>query len=100
MSRIAHAPGESPGSVHAKRPRGDPFEDPPSKWWTRSERIRTASEIALSFSLIEFDRPVYQQIAHDVERLHALGLSLNKIALWPSGASPGLPGAAGFRNLS
>ena len=52
----------------------------PPRWWTRSERIRTASEVVLSFSLTEAEAPAYQRIARDVERLHALGLSLNKIA--------------------
>ena len=52
----------------------------PPRWWTRSERIRTASEVALSFSLTEAEAPVYQRIAREVERLRALGLSLNRIA--------------------
>jgi len=38
------------------------------------------SEIALAFSLTEAEAPIYQRIARDVERLRALGLSLNKIA--------------------
>jgi hypothetical protein len=50
------------------------------KWWTRSERIRTASEVTLSFSLTETEQPVYQRIAREVERLRALGFSFNKIA--------------------
>ena len=52
----------------------------PPRWWTRSERIRTASEVALSFSLIEAEAPTYQRIAREAERLRALGLSLNRIA--------------------
>jgi DNA-binding CsgD family transcriptional regulator len=38
------------------------------------------SEVALSFSLTEADAPTYQLIAHEAERLRALGLSLNRIA--------------------
>ena len=52
----------------------------PPRWWTRSERIRTASEVALSFSLTEAEAPTYQRIAREAERLRALGMSLNKIA--------------------
>lgn len=47
---------------------------------TRSERIRTASEVALAFSLTEVEAPTYQRIAREVERLRALGLSFNRIA--------------------
>jgi hypothetical protein len=50
------------------------------QWWTRSERIRTAAEVAFSFSLTEAEAPTYQRIAREAERLGALGLSLNKIA--------------------
>lgn len=50
------------------------------EWWTRSERIRTASEVAFSFSLTEVEEPAYQRVAREAERLRALGMSLNKIA--------------------
>jgi len=50
------------------------------QWWTRSERIRTVSEVALSFSFTSAEVATYQRIARDVERLRALGLSLNRIA--------------------
>ena len=52
-----------------KRLRGDPFTDPHSTWWTRSERIRTVSEVAISFSLTEAEAPLYQRLALEIARL-------------------------------
>lgn len=68
------------GSPGLEKGRGGARLRIPPRWWTRSERIRTVSEVALWFSLTEAEAPIYQRIARDVERLHALGLSLNKIA--------------------
>jgi hypothetical protein len=49
------------------------------QWWTRSERIRTASEVALSFSLTEAEAPLYQRLAPEIARLRRLGLSRRRI---------------------
>jgi hypothetical protein len=72
-------PRWSAGSLWLRGRGGTPFRIPP-RWWTRSERIRTASEVALSFPLTEAEPPTYQRIAREAERLRALGLSLNRIA--------------------
>ena len=48
---------------------------------TRSERIRTASEIALEFPLTEAEAPLYQRLAPEIARLHRLGLSRRRIGM-------------------
>src|ERR1035437_445772 len=51
----------------------------PPRWWTRSERIRTASEVSLEFPLTEAEAPLYQRLAPEVARLRRLGLSRRRI---------------------
>lgn len=53
----------------------------PPRWWTQSQSIRTVSEAPSSFALAETKSRRYQEIAHEAERLTALGLSLNRIGV-------------------
>jgi hypothetical protein len=49
------------------------------QWWTRSERIRTASEVNLEFPLTEAEVSLYQRFAPEIARLRRLGLSRHRI---------------------
>jgi hypothetical protein len=51
----------------------------PPRWWRRSERIRTASEVSLEFPLTEVEGPLYQRFAPEIARLRRLGLSRRRI---------------------
>jgi DNA-binding MarR family transcriptional regulator len=52
-----------------------------SKWWTRSQPIRTIAQLPLAFSLTETRPPFkYQQIAEKASILSRLGLSASAIA--------------------
>lgn len=49
--------------------------------WTRSQRIRTASQLDVSANLIEDGAPpLYQEVATKVGRLNSLGMSNRSIA--------------------
>lgn len=51
------------------------------RWWTRTQRIRTAAEIPFEAALLETaEPPLYQRIAPKAMRLWKLGLSLSRIA--------------------
>jgi hypothetical protein len=45
------------------------------KWWTRSQRVRTAGELAFEAILFEATLPAYRRIAEESSRLQILGLS-------------------------
>ena len=49
------------------------------KWWTRSQRIRTAAEIPFQAVLFEASTSEYRRIALEAKQLRALGLSLSAI---------------------
>jgi hypothetical protein len=52
-----------------------------SRQWTRSQPIRTAAEISLSFSLLEARSTfAYQRIASEALRLNRLGMPASSIA--------------------
>ena len=54
---------------------------PGLSWWTRSQRIRTAAQLSLEFTVLETDiLPAYQRIAQKAVVLQRLGLSLSRIA--------------------
>ncbi len=54
---------------------------PAGRWWTRSQRIRTAGELSFEVALLGgTDAPLYQRISQEVEQLHKLGLSVSGIA--------------------
>ena len=51
------------------------------KWWTRSQRIRTAARLPFQVEIIETKGPpIYQQIAEKALHLHKLGLTGSRIA--------------------
>jgi hypothetical protein len=51
------------------------------KWWTRSQRIRTFSEIPIEAAILDTEAPpVYQQIAPKAVQLQQLGMSDSAIA--------------------
>ena len=50
------------------------------KWWTRSQRIRTAGELPFEAVLFEASVPVYQRIAREARHLRVLNFNLTKIA--------------------
>ena len=51
------------------------------RWWTRTQRIRTAAEVPLEVVLAETEeRPLYQRLARKALHLRELGLSLSAIA--------------------
>jgi len=51
-------------------------------WWTRSQRIRSAGELAFACLLLETTpRPAYQRIAAEAGRLRTLELPISKIAV-------------------
>ena len=51
------------------------------RWWTRSQRIRTAAHLPLTVAVLETERaPEYQRIAQKAAHLHRLGLSMSRIA--------------------
>jgi hypothetical protein len=53
----------------------------PSRWWTRSQRIRTLTEVLVNLVMSEAtERPLHQCISAEVRRLRVLGLSLSRIA--------------------
>lgn len=53
----------------------------PLRWWTRSQRIRTAAQLPFEVTLSEATAiPLYQSISSEVRHLHRLGLSLSRIA--------------------
>ncbi len=56
------------------------FSPSAKKWWTRSQRIRTAGEIRYEVLLAPVSHTIYQKIASEVERLQRLGLSCPQIA--------------------
>jgi hypothetical protein len=49
------------------------------KWWTRSQRIRTAGEVPFEAALFQASIPAYRRIAGEVARLRSLNLSLGTI---------------------
>jgi hypothetical protein len=50
-------------------------------WWTRSQRIRTAAELALTVDLVDAEAaPLYQRIAIKARQLRELGLGPVAIA--------------------
>ena len=51
----------------------------PPRWWTRSERIRTASKVSLAFPLTESEPPQYQKLGLEIARLRQLGFSRRRI---------------------
>ena len=51
------------------------------KWWTRSQRIRTFSEIPIEAAILDTEAPpIYQQIAAKAFQLQQLGMSNSAIA--------------------
>jgi hypothetical protein len=49
----------------------------PLRWWTRSQRIRTAASLPFQAAVDETRRPpIYQQISSEAIRLRRLGLSV------------------------
>jgi hypothetical protein len=51
------------------------------RWWTRTQRIRTAAEVPLEVALLETEAwPLYQQLARKALHLRELGLSYCAIA--------------------
>lgn len=73
--RAKHAAVRRKGSDAADRPLSG------ARWWTRSQRIRTFGEIPFEVALLEAEeRPVYQRIAEEAERLLRLGMNYAKIA--------------------
>jgi hypothetical protein len=52
-----------------------------TRWWTRSQRIRTLAGVPLAVGLVEtIPAPVYLQIAGRVRHLRGLGLTQEVIA--------------------
>ena len=52
-----------------------------TKWWTRSQRIRTVAQLPFDVAILETSPPpAYQRIAHEADRLRRLGLSFTLIA--------------------
>ncbi len=50
-------------------------------WWTRTQRIRTASELPIEIALLDVAAaPMYQSIAREALHLQQLGLSLSAIS--------------------
>src|ERR1035437_10179674 len=62
-------------------PASDPSEAGSNSflWWTRSQSIRTLTEVSLTFPLTEADAPQYQRLAPEIARLRRLGLSRRRI---------------------
>lgn len=51
------------------------------KWWTRSQRIRTAVEVEFEVALLDTEPPpVYQRIAQEAKQLQELGMNFSRIA--------------------
>jgi len=62
-------------------PRGAARNGPTGWWWTRTQRIRTFSEIPFEVALlITAEPPKYQQIAEKALHLNQLGLANEAIA--------------------
>jgi DNA-binding NarL/FixJ family response regulator len=52
-----------------------------SKWWTRSQRIRTFAEIPFEAAILDTDTPpIYEKIAPRALQLQRLGMSSSAIA--------------------
>jgi hypothetical protein len=50
------------------------------KWWTRTQPIRTASEIHARIKILPAKPPyLYQNLTQKATKLHQLGFSYNKI---------------------
>jgi hypothetical protein len=51
------------------------------RWWTHSQRIRTAAEVSFEVALLDTEpSPLYQRIVKDTMDLQKLGLSFSRIA--------------------
>jgi hypothetical protein len=51
------------------------------KWWTRSQRIRTAAEVPFEVAMLDIEQsPIYQRIAFEAKQLQGLGMSFSRIA--------------------
>lgn len=71
---------EEVNSLKRKRPGFPASARAGEKWWTRSQRIRTAGELEFEATLFDSPPPAYLRIAPEAKRLRALGLSLTAIA--------------------